>query len=161
MEFRTFLRDQVMWPSATFSRDHVFIFGGQSDWRVSHGRYSNRVFKLDPRTLKWSEIKVNGIKKVPSPRSQSLAFYCSGKLHVYGGCDGRNVHADLHSLDEETGDWSKISTCGHLPATLGNLRKPPKDQEPPDFSPAAAFSTAAENGVRFEPRFRIRNSPSV
>ena len=132
--------DEVLWPSATFGPDHVYVYGGQRDWRVGQGGYSGRVLKLDLKTLKWSEVRISGAIGAPSPRSQSYTFFSSGKLFVYGGCDGRNIRSDLHALDPTTGDWAIIRASGQHPTSLGNLILPPKDQEPPDFTPLASFS---------------------
>ena len=63
-------------------------------------RYSNKVYKYETRSDKWSVL---------SPCSVDCfgIGQLSGKLVTVGGCDGNAIVADVYTYEEETQQWEK------------------------------------------------------
>ena len=124
--------------SATFANQQLYLFGGQTDWRKSgECQYSNELFRLDPTSGKWTQLKTEA-KSRPCPRSQAFTFLFDNDLFVFGGCDGRQVFRDLHKLDLATLTWTRVETSGPCrPLGLVGLCPPHPDSRVSNLRPLA------------------------
>ena len=83
----------------------VFIFGGRQGTAIDE-KLLNDVYKFDTLTCTWTRVPVSGTE--PCPRSY-LSLVSHGKcLYVFGGCPQEGRLADLHSLDTESGVWTRL-----------------------------------------------------
>ena len=64
------------------------------------------MYKFDTITCTWSRVSVSG--SAPCPRSYHSLVSHGACLYVFGGCPQEGRLADLHSLDTETGVWTKL-----------------------------------------------------
>lgn len=129
--------DELVNCSATFHGQDLYVFGGQADWRINQGCFSNRLFKLNLQTLAWQEIAAAVGQSAPCPRSQSFMFTHSNDIFIYGGYNGIQIFNDVHKFSLEHLTWSRVGSSGQPPSSMKNLRMPPDGQASPDFSPLA------------------------
>lgn len=82
----------------------LWVWGGRQGEEMGEGDLCD-LFKLDLTSLKWENLTATG--DFPPPRSFHQMCGTPGKLHVFGGCSGKDRLADLHTLDLKTLEWTK------------------------------------------------------
>ena len=92
---------------------------------------------MDVSTKQWKEIVPEGPLR-PEPRSSAYLTAMSNKLYLFGGCNGRQTFADLHTFDLSSSTWSKVDTSGDIPRGLVGLMAPPSPAEATSNRPLAA-----------------------
>lgn len=100
-----------------------------SDSKVCYVGYGARItkdvvfqdlWKLDLRTLEWTEIKLSGY--IPSPRNGAKALlYRNTHIIVFGGFFNNDYYSDLFAIDVRTGVVQRIETTGPAPCARSSM----------------------------------------
>jgi hypothetical protein len=91
-------------------QSRIYIFGGQD----ASTRF-NDVCSYDLEKTQWFKLDTFG--EVPSRRfgHTGVVHEASKRLIVFGGWNGRDTLNDVHSLNLETNEWTKLETSGVSP----------------------------------------------
>jgi N-acetylneuraminic acid mutarotase len=89
--------------------EKVILFGGGRETLL------NDTWAYDPSVNTWTELDPAG--DVPSPRSGHSMVYDSrsGRLLLFGGCDGNRVFGDTWGYDPSANAWGKLEPTGESP----------------------------------------------
>lgn len=77
----------------------VFLYGGVNDSNEQNSQYLQDFFAFDFATKVWRQIQMTG--DVQLPRAFHTAVFYDGKIHIFGGCNGRGRFNKLFSIDPE------------------------------------------------------------
>lgn len=96
--------------SVTRAGSVLILFGGED----VKGRKLNDLHMFDLKSSMWLPLLAMG--SVPSPRSKHVAaIYDDRLLLVFGGASKSKYLNDLHALDFEAMEWSRLKTRGVVP----------------------------------------------
>lgn len=68
--------------------------------------------------MAWSKIKCSAAKghTAPGPRGYHTATLVeNNKILIYGGSDGQECFADVHVLDTDTDEWTRLRVANPSP----------------------------------------------
>lgn len=96
--------------STTLYQNKLYVFGGY-DGKKNHNII--KVFSID--TYEWTTLETLGYQ--PNGRNGHTATLIDTKIYIIGGWLGSGPLAadDLHLLDLEKQEWSKIESKGESP----------------------------------------------
>lgn len=73
---------------------------------------------LDPELMCWNSVKYSSTKKhsIPSARGYHTATLVNkNKLVVFGGSDGQDCFSDVHLLNTDTHEWTRLKVPNSFP----------------------------------------------
>jgi hypothetical protein len=93
----------------------VYLWGGVNETLDEGSKYLDDFYRYDPNARHWALIPLTGEK--PGGRAFHSAVLYKGLKVVFGGCYGRGRFNEIHSIDGQTGQCTKISARGEEPST--------------------------------------------
>ncbi|KAG0476593.1 hypothetical protein HPP92_012967 [Vanilla planifolia] len=92
-------------------KSNVIVLGGED----ASDCYLSDVHMLDADTLTWRQITTSG--HMLAPRAGHTTVALGNNLFVFGGfTDARNLYDDLHVLNVESGNWSRVTNINNGPS---------------------------------------------
>jgi ribosomal protein L7/L12 len=95
----------------------VILFGGRSDYTDS-SRFFNDTWAYDPAANTWTELHPAGDLPFARFGHPMVHDSATGKVILFGGCDGSQVFNDTWAYDPVANTWTELHPAGTVPSAL-------------------------------------------